>query len=448
MATSGSYTPAAIPECPYAPRMTRAAALALRAAGGLRENCVVVLHTDTPTIGTAGNTSATEIELNPVGPSEFGATARVRTSFAASAWAGTYDIDLGAAGSITRLTDDWGNTVEDVDADAPTVHGQFPWHAGSATIRDNRINDVALPNWGALTGAETIADNRIIGGTVDLGGTGTVLIQSCELHNVNIIKSGATNLVLSRSEVRGVTAWTLAGAGGTVTVLDCDIRVTLITRDPATTSPLFISGSTLNGSQLVQDAGAVGAGTLSVGGGSVLAQASLRQVGPGAIGVIGSSLIGNGGFMISNLAGTTRALSINNCLVQGFIRQERTNGTTIDTVSNSQILGQQSALVLTGAAGAAGGLTPVQRCSVLNGSVVTITDPAASGVFDGSHVDSQSTVNIQAGGSFVRSRAGAQATVNTGAFLVQSSIVDGQFTKTATAVNSNRLANKGFDDWV
>lgn len=427
--------------------MTRAAILALRTAGTLRPDCHYVVS-DGPTIGTVGNTSATQIEIHAVSPTELATEARVHTTFAASAWHGRYDIDLGAAGSITSLTDDWGNTVEDVDADAPTVHGQFPWHAGSATIRDNRINDATLPNWGALTGAETIADNKIIGGTVDLGGTGTVLIQSCELHNVNIIKSGATNLSMARSEVRGLSAWTLAGAGGTVTVLDCDIRLTLITRDPATTSPLFLSGSTFNGAQLVQDAGAVGAGALNVSAGSVLVQASLRQVGPGAIVVSACSLVGNGNFMITNLATTTRGLTLSSCFVQGFIRQERTNGTAIDTVANSQVLGQQSTLVLTGAAGAAGGLTPVQRCTVLNGSVVTITDPAVSGVFDGSHVDSQSTVNIQAGGSFVRSRASAQATVNTGAFLVQSSIVDGQFTKTATAANSNRLANKGFDDWL
>lgn len=167
MSTSGSFVPAAVPECSYAPRMTRAAALALRAAGGLRENCVVVLITDTPVIGNAGNTSVTEIELNPVSPTEFGTTARVHTTFAASAWKGVYDIDLGTAGSITELTDDFGNTAKDIDADSPTVHTQVPWHLGglgpfpAPIFRDNLFEDAVLTGWDTLPASPNITGNIV-----------------------------------------------------------------------------------------------------------------------------------------------------------------------------------------------------------------------------------------------------------------------------------------------
>src|SRR5687768_10951456 len=111
MATGQSFNP----QC-YPPRMTRAEALARRAAGTLKENCVVVI-TDGPTIANViTGTSATETELNPTSPTSLGLTARVFTTFDDSAWSGIYDIDLGVAGSITRLSDNLGNTAQDTDA--------------------------------------------------------------------------------------------------------------------------------------------------------------------------------------------------------------------------------------------------------------------------------------------------------------------------------------------
>lgn len=201
MSTSGSFVPAVIPECPYAPRMTRAAALALRAAGELKENCVVVLHTDTPVIGTAGNTSPTEIELNPVSPTEFGTTARVHTTFAASAWPGVYDIDLGTAGSIVELRDDFGNVGKDTDADSPTVHTQMPWHKGAGSFRDNQAEDATLTGWDTATG--TISDNKITGATVDLTGLigGSFTNNVVEQGGRVVVTDGGTAAVIQGNHV-------------------------------------------------------------------------------------------------------------------------------------------------------------------------------------------------------------------------------------------------------
>lgn len=168
MSTSGSFTPASVPECAYEPEMTRAQALARRAAGTLDPNCVVVI-TDGPVIGTAGNTSPTQIELNPVTPTDLGMAARVHTTFhPEGAWDGIYDIDLGPAGSIQRLTDVWNNTAQDSDLDAPTVHTQVPWHKGGPSFRDNFFDDCTLPGWAAAGG--DLRDNTLQEVTVDLTG--------------------------------------------------------------------------------------------------------------------------------------------------------------------------------------------------------------------------------------------------------------------------------------
>jgi hypothetical protein len=277
MSTSGSFTPADVPECPYAPRMTRAAALALRTAAGLKENCVVVI-TDGPVIGTAGNTSATEIELNPVSPTELGTTARVHTTFATSAWPGVYDIDLGTAGSITELTDDWGNTAKDIDADSPTVHGQFPWHLGSTTMRDNYVEDAVLTGWDTQVGALT--NNRVVGSTVNLTGKANGSIADCEFTGTTVTSGATPFFIGTQSRVRGGTLDFGAGtAVGNIILTRADLQGVTVTRDPAASGSLTISGSRVSDSTFTQGAGATG--TLSVTDSDV-STGTLLNVDPGS----------------------------------------------------------------------------------------------------------------------------------------------------------------------
>lgn len=263
MSTSGGFTPPAAPECPYAPRMTRAAALALRAAGGLLENCVVVI-TDGPVIGTAGSTSPTEVELNPVSPTEFGATARVHTAFAASAWSGTYDIDLGTAGSITSLTDDWGNVVKDPDADAPTVHTQFPWHRGATNFRDNWVEDSTLTGWGAGTAA--VSRNRLINATVDLTGDWGFSDNHVQGGTVTLTQATGSrsfnhNTVRSAAVVRA-----LAGATGATFITDSQFLDGYVTEIAATsTAAVTLDGSVFTGhNSAALDCQIDGSGTRSI----------------------------------------------------------------------------------------------------------------------------------------------------------------------------------------
>lgn len=259
MTTSGSFTPPAIPECPYAPRMTRAAAIALRTAGSLKENCVVVI-TDGPVIGTAGNTSPTEIELNPVSPTELGTTARVHTTFAASAWHGVYDIDLGTAGSITELTDDWGNTAKDIDADSATVHTQFPWHLGSTTFRDNYVEDSVLTGWDVAT---FVTNNRVIESTFDLTGKTSGTVNESEVI-ASTVKSGGAFFSFNQNKARASTLDFGAGvATGTVSITRCDLDSAVVTRDPTATGGMSWVNSQVDTGTFIQGAASTGSVNLT-----------------------------------------------------------------------------------------------------------------------------------------------------------------------------------------
>ncbi|MFM9590711.1 hypothetical protein ACKI16_29415 [Streptomyces scabiei] len=533
MSTSGAYTPAAVPECPYAPRMTRAAALALRAAGGLRENCVVVLHTDTPTIGTAGNTSATEIELNPVSPTEFGTTARVHTTFAASAWQGVYDIDLGAAGSITELRDDFGNTAKDVDAGSATVHTQWPWHLGSTTLRDNYAEDAVLTAVAAQVG--TITNCRFVGSTVDF--TGKTAGTWTDSEFVGATVTTGANMVATRATVRGATV-SNAGAGA-FTLADSAITdaSTVVTVSGAATGiknftgttvrdkfrmnitgtgNVFLTGSEfigrgshtseaeLGGSSAVSITDTTvmpafgafaaldlqGAGTVTLSDGdmresrvSVAAGASaaatvfastftfrrsggiiLTATATGPVSMVqgvflaGGSIFQSGAaalqmnacqgnFSLIGAAAATRGATLTGLTGQQFtVTQNGTGSTNIDSVTQSEGFGTVAVNLNSTGAG-----TPAQtftRLSLANGATLNVVDPAGAQPVDNCRIETQSTVNLQAGGSMSRCRVAGEATLNTGAFGHIATVVEIQGTTTLTAANVNRRRTKSFSDVI
>lgn len=356
MSTDGNFTPATIPECPYDPRMTRAQALALRAAAGLRENCVVVI-TDGPVIGTAGNTSPTEIELNPVSATELGTAARVNTTFDDSAWAGQYDIDLGAAGSITWLEDSSGNVAVDLDADSPTVHTQFPWHLG-ATLggvwRDNYVEDTVFTAADAVVAPMAVTNSRFVNTTMDFTGwlSGTMSLNTIEGGGTHRISG--TFATWSNSRIRGGS--TVNGVGR-ITLTNAEIDGTAQLLNPAgSTGVLSVSNSKINGSTLtVTDTGNI---TVSAG----------------------SDVI-NGSVMTTDAA-TPKAMSITGTVVDGATLRTTGAGTGGLTFSACRVYGRPSAApldsILLQGAGATGGVS-YQRCDVDCG----VTGAGPTQQFDG-----------------------------------------------------------------
>jgi hypothetical protein len=195
--------------------MTRADLLALRAAFGLRTGCHYII-TDGPVIGTAGNTSPTQIELHAVSSIELGQEAKVHTEFDDTAWTGFYDIDLGTAGSLVYLVDPWNNRVSDPDADSPTVHTQFPWHAGGNNLRDNQINDAGLTAWGAAINAGgSIVDNEIRNSFVNLTGRtgGTSTFNNNRLSGAVVTLNTATSFFAQNNIDAGTVSHVGTGAG-------------------------------------------------------------------------------------------------------------------------------------------------------------------------------------------------------------------------------------------
>lgn len=245
MSTNGSFTPAQVPECAYAPEMTRAEALAHRAAGTLNPNCVVVI-TDGPTIGTPGNTSPTIIELNPVTPTDLGMVARVHTTFHPdAAWAGIYDIDLGAQGSIQRLVDHWNNVGIDSDLDAPTVHTQVPWHKAGATFRDNIFDDCVLPGWDAAGG--DIRDNTLQETTVDLTGKTAGTFSRNLIVGNSFTAQTATSFIAGNQIVDAVVSHVGTGAGSFSFQNNVMLTGTLEV-DAATTAQVTFNNNVVGGS--------------------------------------------------------------------------------------------------------------------------------------------------------------------------------------------------------
>lgn len=535
----------------YTPRMTRAQALALRTSSLLVVGCPVVI-TDGPTIGVAGHTSSTEIELQPVSATEIGLGALVNTTFDNSAWTGLYDIDVGS-GSIVQLEDNDGNIVSD-PGDGGLVHTQFPW-GFPGVVQSNRVlaalstETITLTGWGAAATAGTlIRNNDILGGGHDIlvdltgfstagffvdnvirdghvvfstplaagstfssnivrdgyrilvaptGAAGVIQIDGCEFYDradasvvndMEITISGGTatldacrfrivsaavtvqhqiggsagailmqgSFLNGSSLIRGAAAGsdllirnseitnailTLNGTVGTVSIASTYMLGGLVTRDAAAVGAFAISDSYLSGSAVLQNAGAT-AGFLEISFCQITGD--VTQAGPGVIQVQGCYVLGG---IITNTPTATRGLRILRCTLNssGF-EQRRTLNANLDSVENCNF--GASTLIIDGAAGIVGTTAVAQACDVSAGSLITITNPSIALQFYGSQVSGNCGLTIVAGGEFNYSRLGSGAILNTGAFILSNVIVEGLFTKTATANNTNTLTNKSYDDLV
>lgn len=233
--------------------MTRTQALARRTAGTLDPNCVVVV-TDGPTIGTPGNTSPTEIELQPVTASDLGTAALVHTAFDNVAWSGLYDIDRGAAGTIYQLADSSNNFAEDEDENAPTVHTQFPWHRGGDNLNGNRVDSSVLIGWDVAEGE--ITDNTIQGSTVDLEGmTGTISVfRRNEIHHSSVIQIVSNQATVLQNEISRSSV--VCQSGAQFGFLDNTMKAaSVVSVDTATTGRVSVSECNFSDSYRVRVAG-------------------------------------------------------------------------------------------------------------------------------------------------------------------------------------------------
>lgn len=396
MTAGTGYVPAAVIECPYTPRMTRAAAQALAAGAGLKENCVVVI-TDGPTIGTAGNTSVTEIELNPVSATAFGQTARVFTTFSPDAWPGVYDI---TNNTITELRDDFGNTAKDIDNGGATVETQFPWHLGGLLFRDNYVEDSTLIGWDTQVGI--LSNNRVINSVINLTGkTGGTVLDNVFQGTGVVLGAGGGSANVSRSQFYGANPVTIhvnhTGAGQ-ISYADS------IQRDG-----FLVAAS--------------GAGLLTVSNSTLqnhgTAPADIQHAGGGSVSVLDSVVTGRGDASpaIDYQAGATGGVSITRSQYNGSRMTKTAGSTGVVTVTGSEIT---DATITIGAANAA--TTNTFQNVIVQQSVFSLLGPLAGGRND-------FTV-----GAFIRGSAVNVAATATAGVAMTGGEYD------AATVNQNRTA--------
>lgn len=457
MSTGGYFVPPTVPECAYAPVMTRAAAIALRNGGGLNVNCVVVVS-DGPVIGTAGNTSATTVELQPVSATEFSTAATVNTSFGAgaNAWDCIYDIDLGTAGTFIEIRDNQANTVRSTVADAPTVQTQFPWHlAVTGQVRNNTIEESTLTGWGAIT--TTVRGNQITRNSVVAltGNWGIFTDNRIENGTVSLLHAAGGTRTFSGNTVRGAAVFrTLAGGTGSWTVTDSDFLDGYVFENAAaSTATGTVDGSRFEGHGATTiDASVTGSGSRSFNNvrsvtSGVAQQFTLPGTGP-ALSLVDTDFIEG---RVVYAVGATRGLTVSGSTVRGAtLSQTRTGGTGVDSVLDSVLSGTGTALTLAGATDPAGAQTVLVSSHVTEGSALTLTNPAGSGgiVVTNTILNAGATVTGTATVLIDRCRFSTGATFTAGAFTHDRSIVDGNLSVTPTASNSGKLANASFNSWV
>ena len=259
MSTSGTFTN----PCP-APPMTHAAVVALRDAGLLREDCVYVVS---DWVQGATLPGPNLVELHAVSPNQLSMEAKVTTPNDTVAWAGLYDVDQGAVGTMQELRDNLGNVVRDAGDGASL--GAFPW--GAATFTNNRITDSTLTGWAAMTGV--VNNNVIDRGTVDLSGNWTEFSGN-QLHKAAAAATGPTVTLAGGSGARSFTGNTVrdgssyvdvAGGTGTRAITDCEFLDGFVTNIGAgTTGNIAFDGTRFYGSAAATSLSNIGSGNRTI----------------------------------------------------------------------------------------------------------------------------------------------------------------------------------------
>lgn len=527
MATGGGFSVAGDIPCPTQP-MTHAEVVLLRDSGQLRVDCHYVIEDFTQGSTLTGPNL---VELHAVSPSVLSMEAKLFTPYDNAAWDALYDIDLGAVGTVTQLTDNRGNTAKDVDSGGATV-GAFPW--GNANWRDNYAEDATLTAAGTQVGL--ITNCRFVGSTVDFtgktagawtdtevtagatvttganmvatratitaatvtnAGAGTFTLTDASVldatttlavtgtatgnktlsggtvirdrFRMNITGTGSVSLTASTflGRLAGTSEAELGGAGivsifrtrvtpyfiagpaldiagnGNTTLIDGDMSESRIQTAAGSTSSLNLTTFTFRRSNGVTVA-ATGTGNVTMQQGNYLSGGGILQNGAAVLQMNACK----GSVLMVATAGATRGLTMTGCTGEQFnVTQNGTGSTNTDSILQSLGIGTITVNLNSALAG-----TPSQsfvRLALTNGATLNVQDPALPQPIDNSTIETQGTVNVQPGGTFVRCRVAGESTLNTGPHSHISSVIEGgQFTKTSTGANVGKLVNAAFDNWV
>lgn len=403
---NGLFVPASCTEV----SLTIAAIVALETAGTL-DPCTQYIVTDWVS-GTGSLPGPNFLYVRALEPNRLSEEVLVRTPIATlGPERGTF---LWAFGIMTYLADGVGNEIFDFGFGTIDT---FPW--GNLTWTGNVLQNVTFTGGFAVTSAAVAAGFAFANNKT--GPQGGVIIDL----------TGVVAGSMSGNLLDGVTVTT--GTGGSlfqVSGSQFHSAGGVMEVTHGSTGDLVIQSSKFHGGRYVT----VNAGGLTIEGcefggitnpGAHEMDITASDTGAGAVGMLFQTCRGNNLVATSTTAGGARA----------------------------QIVGcefDDAALSFTG--GANPGQGRVVNSSLIRGDSSLVVDASASTVAGNAvsftTVDNDSTLNAHAQGSIARSRVSGNGVLSTGAFAHDVVIIDGQFTTTLTAANTNTLQNKGFSDVV
>lgn len=292
---------------------------------------------------------------------------------------------------------------------------------GTVAVQSSRTSGGIVRTGAASTGQLSVTTCAIEGGTVEVLG-----VRSLSLNSGTYVGSSAT---VTES---GTTATAVAAIGDRVDQSRIEAGAVVQFATTTGTGTNQVTRSVVRGSSLVSPAGRLRVEGLTDG-----AWVDACRVYGGTVTITdaGTSLSGPSAFHDNQVEAGASLTYTGGDSTARQIRNNRVAGLSTLTLS-----------ALTGAAG--GGLGDVFAMEVSGQSSVTVAGARVPGqpVRDCT-VHQGAALTVPASGVVQRCRF-ASATVNTGAFVHFDTVVEGVFTKTLTAANVNRLANKAFDDTI
>lgn len=289
--------------------------------------------------------------------------------------------------------------------------GEFSWiHGQMIRIRDGLANDVSTSIGGTIIGqwpwgSSTVKQNTVIDGSLKVAAGANISNNILQGAVLDFTGSPGPSVIIQESQLIGTS---LTAAGG------CTLNAV---------------GD--NNSNI----GAVGHVTIQS---STMIAATFDLEGTGAVSLTNSSLLGNSSIIYDS--SSVRNLSILTCDISAASTVSYTRNTSTvatDTISNSVL--KHAEIDWQGSADPGFGQF-ARDLQLSSGATLSMTDPASLAA-SGITIDGNGTLNVQAGGHISNSRVAAGATLNTGAFGHTSVIIDGAFSVTLTAPNTNTIKN-------
>lgn len=384
--------------CPTS--MTIAALVALQTAGTL-DPCLTYTVTDWtqpnllgPNVLVAHATSANELSPDVLIKTPLGTQGPDRGEFN---WAFPL---------MTRLQDSLGNDIRDTYGVGALQ--TFPWGAFAG----------GLTRWAA-----NVWDSMLISSLADAQAAmaAGVVFQFTQGQVCNLGLSGAVNGSVANTDMglNSSLTWSFGGGTGGLVIGKSQFGFGASISNTTATGVVTVQNSKIGAGASIS-AGLTGG--ITVDHCDLWASSSVMNTGDRELVVSDSHL--SGGAITESRAGTPGSVtSVTRCRIDG------------STVTWSGTVSPDQAMI---------------DCDILQGSAVNLVDPdvAAAQVLTATVVEGQSTLNVDAGGQIAASRLSSGANLSTGAFAHVAVIIDGQFTTTLTANNTNTLQNKGFDDTV